>query len=116
MGRSGVCGAGGGVERMVRERVRWDTGWSGVDWFPMAILGGMAGGNASVSTLGGRAGICTGNSGGTGGLDRGASTLGDAGGFSLGVGWVWFGGGGRRMSRMRVRASSVWYAAWPVHL
>ena len=33
------------------ERVRWDTGWFGMDWFPMAILGGIAGGAASVYTL-----------------------------------------------------------------
>ena len=61
MAGSGVCGSGGGVGRMVREHMRWATGWSGVDWLHMAILGGMAGGNASVSTLGGRAGVCTGD-------------------------------------------------------
>ena len=106
MGGSGVCGAGGGVGRMVRERVRWSTGWSGVDWFPIVILGGMAGGTASVSTLGGRAGgVCTGDGGGTGGVGRGGSILGAAGGFSLGVGWVWCGGGVWIMSRMQVRAS-----------
>ena len=54
----------------------------------MAILGGMPGGAASVSTLGGRAGVCTGDGGGTGGVGRWASTLGSAGGFSLGEGCV----------------------------
>ena len=53
---------------MVCERVRWDIGWSGMDWFPMAILDGIAGGAASVSTLGVKAGVCTGagDGGGTG--------------------------------------------------
>ena len=46
---------------------RMDTGWSQVDWFPMDILGAMAGGTASVFTLGGRSGVCTGDGGGTGG-------------------------------------------------
>ena len=64
---SGICGAGGGVGRMVREHMRWATGWYGVDWFPMAILCGMSGVTASVSTLGGREGVCTGHGGGTGG-------------------------------------------------
>ena len=71
---------------MVPERVQWDTGWSRLDWFPMDILSGRAGGAASVSTLGGRAGICTGDGGGTGGIGCWASTLGAAGGFSLGEG------------------------------
>ena len=72
MGGSGVCGYGGGVGRMVRERVRWATGWTGVYWLPMAILGGIVGGAASVSTLGGRAVACTGagDGGGTGGGDN----------------------------------------------
>ena len=54
---------------MVCERVRWATGWSGVDWFPMAILGGIVGGADSESKIGGMAGVCTGavDSGGTGG-------------------------------------------------
>ena len=88
MGGSSVCGAGGAVGRMVCERVWWSTGWSRVYWFPMAILGGIAGGSASVSALGGWAGVCTGAGycGGTGEVGRGASTLGDTGGFSLGVG------------------------------
>ena len=79
---------------MVCERVWWDTGWSGVDWFPMAIIGGIAGGAASVSTLGGRAGVCTGagDGGGIKGVGCGVSTLGSSGGFFLGVGWVWCGG------------------------
>ena len=70
MGGSGVCGGVGGVGRIVCERVRWDTGWSGVGWFPMDILGGIASGVASVSTLVGRPGVCTGagGSGGTGGV------------------------------------------------
>ena len=69
MGGSGVCGAGGGVGSMVCERVQWATWWYGVDWFPMSILGGIAGSAASVSTLGGRSVICTvsGDGGGTGG-------------------------------------------------
>ena len=91
--------------RIVRERVRWDTMWSRVDWFLMAILGGRAGGAARVSTLGGRAGVCTGDGGGTGGVGRWESTLGAAGGFTLGAGWVWCSGGGRKMSLMRVRDS-----------
>ena len=79
---------------MVCEFVWWATGWSGMDLFPMAILGGIAGGSASVSVLGGWAGVCTGAGycGGTGEVGRGASTLGDTGGFSLGVGWFWCGG------------------------
>ena len=107
MGGSGVCGAGSGVGKMVCERMRWDTGWSGVDWFPMAILGGITGGDASVSTLGRTAGVCTGSGdgGGTGGVGCGVSTLGAARVFSLGAGWVWCGGRGRKMYRMRVRAS-----------
>ena len=94
MGGSGVYGAGSGVGKMVCERVRWDTWWSGVYWFPMAILCGIAGCAASVSTLGGRAGVYTGagDGGGTGRVGRGEITLGSAGGFSLGVGWVWCGG------------------------
>ena len=71
----------------------------------MAIFGGRAGGVASVSTLGGRAGVCTGDGGVTGGVGRWASTLGAAGGFSFGSGWVWCSDGGRKMSRMRVRDS-----------
>ena len=81
MGGSGVCGAGGIMGRMVCERVWWSVGWSGMNWFPMAILGGIAGGAASVSTLGDRAGVCTGagDIGGTGGVGRGTSTLGGTG-------------------------------------
>ena len=52
----------------------------------MAILGGMPGGAASVSTLGGRAGVCTGGVGGTGAVGRWVSTIGAAGGFYLGEG------------------------------
>ena len=59
MGGSGVCGTNGGIRRMVCECVWWATGWSGVDWFPMDILGGIAGGAASVSTLGGGSGVYT---------------------------------------------------------
>ena len=51
---------------MVRERVRCATGCSGVDWFPMDILGGRVGGAASVSTLVGGARVCTGDGGGAG--------------------------------------------------
>ena len=74
-------------------------------WFPTAILGGIAGGAASIFTLGGRAGVFTGagDGGGTGEVGRGASTLGGPGGLSLGTGWVWY---GRKMLRMRVRASN----------
>ena len=98
MGGSGVCGYGGGVGGMFCERVWWATGCSGVDWFPMDILGGIAGGSASVSTLGGRAGVCTGarDGGGTGGVGRGTITLGDAGVSPLGqVGFVVVGEAGR---------------------
>ena len=110
---SGVCGVGGGVERMVRERVLCATGCSGVDWFPMDILVGRAGGAASASTLGGGSGLCTEDSGGAGAGGRWAITLGAAGGFSLGSGWVLcsgveYGGGvglGRKMLQMQVRAS-----------
>ena len=105
MGGSGVCGAGGGMGRMVRERVRWATGFSGLDCFPMAILCGRAGGTASVSTLGGRAGVCTGEDGINWAVGCWASTLGAAREFSLGSGWVWCSGGGRKMSRIQVRAS-----------
>ena len=45
---------------MVCECVRWDTGWSGMDWFPMVILVGIVGGAASVYTLGGRACVFSG--------------------------------------------------------
>ena len=86
MGGSSVCGAGGGVGRMVRERVGWDTGWSWVDWVPINILGGRAGGAASVSTLGGRVGVFNGYGGGTGGIGRWVSNLGAVGDFSLGAG------------------------------
>ena len=48
------------------EHVRCATGFSVVDWFPMDILGGMEGGAASVSTLGGGSGECTGDGGGAG--------------------------------------------------
>ena len=105
MGGSGVCGAVGGMGRMVRERMWWATGCSGVVWFPMAILCGEAGVAASVSTLVGRAGVCTGDGGGTGVVGRWASTLGAASGLSLGSGWVWCSGGGRKMPRMRARVS-----------
>ena len=100
--------------RMVRERVWCDTGFSGVDWFPMAILGGRAGGASSVSTLGGRAGVCTGDSEGAGVVSRWAITLRSTRRVSLGsVGvlcsGVEFGGGrglGSKMSWMRVRDSN----------
>ena len=46
---------------MVRDRVRCNTRYSGVDWFPMTILGGREGDADSVSTLGGRAGVCPGD-------------------------------------------------------
>ena len=81
---------------MVREHVWWATGCSGAEWIPMDTLGGMEDGTASVSTLVGRSGVCTEDSGETGWICRWAITLGAAGGFSLGVGWVWCGGGGRR--------------------
>ena len=97
----------------MRERVQCATGCSGVDLFPMAILGGRAGGAASVSNLGGRAGVCTGYSGGAGAVGFWAITLESDGGFYHGAGWVLcsgmeYGGGvglGRKMSRMWVRAS-----------
>ena len=68
---------------MVRERVKLATGCSGVDWFPIAILGGRAGGAASVSTLGVGAGLHSGDCGGTRGVGRWESTLGAPGGFYL---------------------------------
>ena len=102
---SSVCGSGCGMGRMVHDIVWWATGCSGVDSFPIAVLGGRAGGAASVSTLGGRAGVCNGGVVGTGAVGLWASTLGAAGGFYLGSGWVWCSGGGRKMSQMRVRAS-----------
>ena len=80
MGRSGICGDSGGVGGIVHERVRWDTGCSRVDWLPMDILGWRAGGEASLSTLGGRVGVCTEDGGGTGAVGRWAITLGAAGG------------------------------------
>ena len=105
MGRSGVCGSGGGVVRVVCERVRWATGCSGVEWFPMDILCGVVVGADIVSTLGGRACVCTGGGGGTGAVGLWESTLGASEGFYLGAGWVWCCGGGRKMSQMWVRAS-----------
>ena len=64
---------------MFCERVRCDTGYSGLDWSPMVILGGRMGGAVGVSTLGGWAKVCTGSGGGdvAGGLL--AITLGAAG-------------------------------------
>ena len=93
MGGSCVCQAGGGVGMMVCKCVWWSTVWFGVDWVPMDIIGGIAGGAASVCTLGGRADVCTraGDSGGTGRVGCGASLLGSAGEFSLRAGWVWCG-------------------------
>ena len=113
MGGSRICGVAGGVGRMVCERVWCATGCSGVYWFPMDILGGRVGGAASVSTFGGREGVCTGDGGGAGAVGLWAITLGAAGVLSLGSGWVLcssveYGGGvglGRKMLRMRVRAS-----------
>ena len=101
---------------MVCERVRCDTGYSGLDWSPMVILGGRMGGAVGVSTLGGWAKVCTGGGGGAvaGGLWE--TTIGATGGFNLGSGWVLccvmeyggIGGGGlgRKMLRMRVRDSN----------
>ena len=66
MGRYGVCGVGGGVGRMVRESMWCATGCSGLDWFPMNIIGGRACGAVGVSTLGGWAGVCNGDGGGAG--------------------------------------------------
>ena len=98
--------------RMVRERVWCATGCSGVDWFPMDILGGRAGGAVVVYTLGGWSVVYTGDCGGARAGSCWAITLGDAGGFTLGADWVFcsgveYGGGGvlgSKMSRMRVRA------------
>ena len=104
MGGSVVCGAGKGMDRMVHSRVCWATGCSRVDLFPMAILCGMAGGVASVSTLGIRAGVCTGDGGGTGAVGLWEITLGASEGFYLGAGWVWCSGGGRKVSRIQGRS------------
>ena len=71
---------------MVRDRVRCATKCSGVDWFLMNILGGRESGAAGVSTLGGEAGLCTAECGGTGAGDPWEITLGAAGGFSLEAG------------------------------
>ena len=89
---SGVCGVDGGVGKIVCERMRCDTGCSGVDWFPIDILGGRAGGAASLSPLVVMAGLFTGDGGDPGWVGHGASTLGAAGGFSFEAGWVWCGG------------------------
>ena len=70
----------------------------------MAILCGSVGVAASVSTLEGRAGVCTGDGGSTWVIGCWASTLGDAGGFSLRAGWVWCSGGGRKVSRIQGRS------------
>ena len=66
MGGSGIFGVSSGVGGMVCERVQCATGCSGVDWFLMNILGGRAGGAVGVSTLGGWAGVCTGDGRGAG--------------------------------------------------
>ena len=81
----------------------------------MNILGGRTGGAVSVSNLVGWAGVCNGDSGGAVAVGCWAITLGSAGRFSLGSGWVFYcgmeyggiscGGLGRKMLRMRVRAS-----------
>ena len=73
---------------MVCECVRCATGCSGVDWFPMVIIGGTMGGAVGVSIIGGWAIVCTGGGGGTvaGGIWE--ITLVAAGGFTLGAGWV----------------------------
>ena len=95
---------------MVRKRVWYATGCSGVDWFPVDIIGGRVGGAVGVSTLRVWAGVCTGGGGGAlvGGIW--ATTLGSAGGFTLVSGWVLYcdveyggiggEGLGRKMSRM----------------
>ena len=44
--------------------MRYDIGCSGVDWFQMVILRGKMSGAVGVSTLGDRAIVCTGGSGG----------------------------------------------------
>ena len=113
MGGYNVCGVGSGVRRMVRERVGCANGCYGVDWFPMDTLGGRAGSAVGVSILGGGEGVFTGDSesAGAGGLWE--ITLGDAGGFSLGAGWVLCSGVeygiceglSRKISRMQVRNS-----------
>ena len=97
---------------MLRERVRCATECSGVNWLPMDVLRGRAGGAVGLSTLVGWAGLCTGERGGAGEGGRWVITLRATGGFYLGAGWVLcssveYGGGGglgRKMSRMRVRA------------
>ena len=79
----------------------------------MDILGGRAGGAVVVFTLGGWSGLCTGYCGGAREGSCWAIALGAAGGFILGADWVLcsgmeYGGGGvlgRKMSRMRVKAS-----------
>ena len=121
---SGFFVIGGGVGRMVCERMWCDTGCSGVDWFPMDILGGRAGGAASVSPLGGMAGLFTRDGGGAGAGGLWAITLEAAGGFFLGKGWVLcsgveYGGGiglGRKMSRMRVRSSKRMVCSMAIYL
>ena len=73
---------------MVRERVRCANGCSGLYWFPVVILGVRAGGAVCVSTLGGWAGLYTGDGGGAVAGGRWEITLGAAGGFTLGSGLV----------------------------
>ena len=80
---SGVCGVGGGVGRMVCERVRCADVCSGVDWFPIYILGGREGGAGGVSTLGGGSVVFTGDGGGAVYGGRWVITLGAAGGYPL---------------------------------
>ena len=76
---------------MVRERVRCATECSGVNWLPMDVLRGRAGGAVFLSTLGGWSGVCTGDSGGAVAVVRWAITLGAVGGVlpwsRLGVLW-----------------------------
>ena len=115
MGGSGVIGVGGGVGRMVRKHMWCATGFSGVDWFPIGILDGRAGGAVDISSFGGGTGVCTGDGGCAGAEGCWVITLGATGGFSLGAGWVLCSGIeygriirrglDRKMSRIQVRGS-----------
>ena len=63
--------------------MRCATGCSGVDWFPMDIIGVRAGGSVGVYTLGGWSEVCTGDGGVAVAEGIWAITLGAAGGSLL---------------------------------
>ena len=83
---SGGYWVGRDAGRIVCERMWYATGYSGVDCFPVVILGESTCGAVGVYTLGGWAEVCTGNSGGAVAGGLWAVTLGASGGFTLGSG------------------------------